>query len=109
MNKMPERLRVMVQWFGGLTVVSDIADLPGSVEYIRGDVVEARIEALESWTPERLARLFHDTYEEYAKNYNWQSQTGGVVWEWLPENNRSLMLAVCETVLAALAGEEKPK
>jgi len=45
MTKMPEKLRIRGEFLGGLAVVTDIAD--NGTEYIRADVAQARIEALE--------------------------------------------------------------
>lgn len=54
-------------------------------------------------TPETLAKLFHDTYEEYAPHYNYQTRPeSSVPFEHLPENNRDLMIAVSETVLGEI-------
>ena len=67
-----------------------------------------RIEALEGATPEQVARLFHDAYEELARDYNWETRPETAVpWDFLPESNRGLMMAVAERVLAALRSEEE--
>ena len=53
-------------------------------------------------TPERLARLFHRFYEELAPEFGYETRTESAVpWEQVPENNRQLMIAVCERVLAS--------
>lgn len=44
----------------------------------------------------QLAKLFHETYERLAVECDWQTQKScQVPWDELPENNKTLMLAVC--------------
>lgn len=66
--------------------------------------LEKRIEAMERWTPEQLALLFHDTYERLAPSHGWQTQERSrKPWEEVPSENKSLMIAVASEVLAALS------
>lgn len=54
-------------------------------------------------TPEQLAVLFHNTYERLAPAFGWRTKKGcNVPFERLPERNRALMIATCQTVLNAL-------
>lgn len=48
---------------------------------------------------ERIARRFHEVYEDFAPSFGWTSQSP-VPWEELPEANRELMLAVVGELLA---------
>jgi hypothetical protein len=48
---------------------------------------------------ERIARRFHEVYEDFAPSFGWQSQSP-VEWEKLPEANRQLMLAVVGELLS---------
>ena len=61
-------------------------------------------EALE---PERLARQFHVLYELNAPEFGYETRKETAVpWDSLPDNNKSLMLAVCREIeSAALAAE----
>lgn len=52
---------------------------------------------------ERLAKLFHDTYERLAPVYNYNTRKASAVpWEDVPENNKSLMVAVAGEIRATL-------
>ena len=49
---------------------------------------------------EQLARLFHETYEELAPNFNYETRRASArPWCDVPENNRNLMIAVAEKIL----------
>ncbi|GAA0897843.1 hypothetical protein [Pseudonocardia zijingensis] len=51
---------------------------------------------------ERLARLFHETYERLAPEHGYETRRESAVpWEQVPANNRALMTAVCEHILAS--------
>jgi hypothetical protein len=51
--------------------------------------------------PETLAQRFHETYERLAPMFGYTTRPETAVpWEQLPEQNRRLMIAVCEEVLA---------
>jgi len=53
------------------------------------------------WTAEGLAKLFHETYERLAPQFNYKTRVESAVpWEDVPENNRKLMIAVCEELLS---------
>ena len=54
-------------------------------------------------TPEELAKLFHDTYEQLAPNFGYTTRKSSAVpWSDVPEPNKSLMIAVAEKVLEEL-------
>ena len=49
---------------------------------------------------EKLAKLFHDTYEELAPSHGYETREASrKPWEDVPENNKGLMIAVCQRVL----------
>lgn len=51
-------------------------------------------------TPDKLARLFHETYEELAPDFGYETRPDSAVrWESVPENNRLLMIATAAVVL----------
>lgn len=48
---------------------------------------------------ERLARRFHETYEQLAPQFGYATRRESAVpWEQVPEANRKLMTAVCEEI-----------
>lgn len=50
---------------------------------------------------EQLARLFHETYEELAPDFNYETRKASAKpWEDVPENNKKLMIAVAERILS---------
>jgi hypothetical protein len=50
--------------------------------------------------PEQLAQLFHETYEELAPNFGYETRKSSAVpWRDVPEPNKSLMIAVAKSVL----------
>lgn len=54
-------------------------------------------------TADDLARLFHDTYERLAPDYQYETRKASAVpWDDVPEPNRSLMVAVAGEVLAVI-------
>lgn len=54
-------------------------------------------------TPEELAQLFHDTYEQLAPNFGYTTRKSSAVpWSDVPEPNKSLMIAVAEKVIEEL-------
>lgn len=70
------------------------ASAPSSPDTPRSTVMDA----------ETLARLFHETYEELAPSHGWETQERSrKVWEEVPAENKSLMIAVAERVLDALS------
>lgn len=53
--------------------------------------------------PERLARAFHEAYERLAPSFGYETRKeSSVPWEQVPEQNRKLMMAVCNEIMAAL-------
>lgn len=50
--------------------------------------------------PEDLARLFHDLYEQFAPEHGYETREATRrPWDEVPEQNRKLMIAVCERIL----------
>lgn len=57
---------------------------------------------------EKLAKLFHDTYEELAPSHGYETREASrKPWAEVPENNKSLMIAVCQRLLDRGELEEK--
>jgi hypothetical protein len=51
-------------------------------------------------TPEKLAELFHETYERLAPQFNYKTRKASAVpWDAVPESNKQLMIAVCAEIL----------
>lgn len=51
---------------------------------------------------EALARFFHDAYERLAPEFAYQTRkASAVAWEDVPDNNRLLMIATAQEVIAA--------
>lgn len=51
-------------------------------------------------TPERLAEFFHENYESLAMKFNYKTRDeSNVPWAEVPENNKKLMMAVCDMVI----------
>jgi CheY-like chemotaxis protein len=60
--------------------------------------------------PERLAQMFHETYERLAPEYGYKTrEESAVPWEAVPEANKKLMIAVCGEILAKLETPEKKR
>jgi hypothetical protein len=58
---------------------------------------------VETIQSEELARFFHATYEQLAPLFDYQTRpASAVAWEVVPDNNKQLMIAVCEQVLVLL-------
>lgn len=58
---------------------------------------------------EELARQFHEAYERLAPSFGYETRKESAVpWDDVPEQNRSLMVAVCAEVLSdrVLAAEQ---
>lgn len=54
-------------------------------------------------TPELLARAFHESYERLAPSFGYDTREDSrQPWEQLPEQNRKLMVATAEAVIAEL-------
>lgn len=57
-------------------------------------------EPLNPPTAAELARFFHETYEELAPSYGYETRKESAVsWENVPEKNKKLMTAVCRLVI----------
>jgi hypothetical protein len=53
-------------------------------------------------TPEKLAQLFHETYERLAPDYGYRTREATAKpWADVPLNNKNLMIAVCKEILNA--------
>jgi hypothetical protein len=51
-------------------------------------------------SPERLAEMFHETYERLAPEHGYETREASAKpWEQVPEQNRGLMVAVAAEVL----------
>jgi hypothetical protein len=62
------------------------------------------METMETRNAERLARLFHETYERLAPSFGYATREASAKpWADVPEPNRSLMIAVAGEVLDARA------
>jgi hypothetical protein len=54
-------------------------------------------------TAEQLARAFHEAYEELAPQYDYDTREDSrQPWAEVPEQNRKLMVATAEAVIARL-------
>lgn len=54
----------------------------------------------------RVARLFHETYERFAPEYDYKTREASAKpWEEVPSNNRTLMIATVDHVLRTLDDE----
>ncbi len=59
-------------------------------------------EALEG---EALAKRFHEVYERLAPDFGYETRRESAVpWEQVPEQNRDLMVAVCDEIARTLLG-----
>ena len=59
--------------------------------------------AAEGMTPEKLASLFHEYYEEEAAKHGWKTQEETrVPFDSLPEANRSAMISTCRRIMEVL-------
>ena len=56
---------------------------------------------------EKLARLFHDTYERLAPAFSYKTRKASAVpWAEVPPNNKGLMIAVAHAVNALIRTEK---
>jgi hypothetical protein len=56
---------------------------------------------------EELAKFFHETYERLASEHGYETRKESAVpWEEVPENNKNLMIAVCQEALQRIRGKE---
>lgn len=54
-------------------------------------------------TPEQLAQKFHETYERLAPSHGYKTRKESAKpWSEVPENNKSLMIAVCAEIIKDL-------
>jgi hypothetical protein len=59
--------------------------------------------AVQPMTPEQLAQQFHETYERLAPEFGYETRRDSAVpWQDVPEQNRSLMTAVCAELVGRL-------
>ncbi len=59
-------------------------------------------------TAEQVAELFHETYERLAPDYSYQTRKASAVpWQYVPENNKQLMIAVAAEVLMHIENERE--
>ncbi len=59
--------------------------------------------------PEKLAQIFHETYERLAPYFNYTTRRATAVpWAQVPDTNKQLMIAVATEVLAALQPTSPP-
>lgn len=50
--------------------------------------------------PENIAESFHEAYERLAPDFGWVTRESTATrWDQIPEENRSLMIAVVEELL----------
>lgn len=56
---------------------------------------------------ERVARRFHDIYEQLAPSFGWKTQEqSAVAWSELPDENRKLMIATVGVIMQELSQEK---
>ena len=72
---------------------------------------EAGAEAQSRWiSPQELAQKFHETYERLAPNFGYETRRESAkLWSDVPQQNKDLMVAVCEEIKLWLAGAEPPE
>jgi hypothetical protein len=55
------------------------------------------------FTPEKLAELFHSTYERLAPSFGYKTREASAKpWADVPEDNKALMVAVCREILEVI-------
>ena len=58
---------------------------------------------------EKLAQLFHETYERLAPEYGYKTREASAVsWGHVPEQNKKLMIAVCRTLIDRETHDQSP-
>jgi len=99
MKRVPENQRQCNCWKSKL---DPVAILAAHDKALTGPL-EARIAELERdvWSdPELLAHFFHDEYEKLAPAYDYETRkASAVAWADVPEKNKALMVAVCESAI----------
>ena len=59
---------------------------------------------------EQLAQLFHETYERLAPDFNYNTRkASAVAWADVPANNKELMIAVANVILAHYKDYKSPE
>lgn len=70
-------------------------------ERLQGVIMEEDSEDRQKLEAEELARFFHETYERLAPEFGYKTRKAtSVPWADVPANNKRLMVAVCERILA---------
>jgi hypothetical protein len=105
----------------GAVAIGQYDHLPkATLESYRLQATEAKAELLRrlgvavsaSPQPEKLAKLFHETYERLAPQFGYETRKESAkAWADVPPNNRRLMLAVCaelSTFFAPAQAQEPP-
>lgn len=60
-------------------------------------------------TPEQLAQLFHQFYEEEAPKHNYKTRaTSRTTWDNVPDNNKNTMIATANRVIKKMFDEGWP-
>lgn len=60
------------------------------------------------WTPEELAKKFHELYERLAPNFGYETRKeSAVAWENVPVKNKALMTEVCAHILTELEEDHR--
>jgi hypothetical protein len=86
----------------GSVVFVNSANFPCKTDCVRCGLESALRASRTHITAEQVAELFHTRYEELAPSFGYSTRKESAVpWKELPENNRKLMIAVSEFVLAA--------
>jgi trehalose-6-phosphatase len=50
--------------------------------------------------PEKLAKRFHELYEQLAPNHGYETRKeSNKPWKEVPENNKALMIDVCKHII----------
>ena len=56
---------------------------------------------LEDTHPEQMAKVFHETYENLANEFGYETRKQSAVpWDKVPDKNKQLMIATCKQVIA---------
>jgi hypothetical protein len=96
-------VKIMEYTHGWIRIsVWDLGDRLGSVAFPPSVLlwVIENVQSPQISQPEKLARLFHETYERLAPEYGYKTRE--VPWDDVPAQNKSLMIAVAAHVLTKL-------
>jgi len=75
------------------------ANYQTAVAHYETGMLQAQAEAAAWQDPERLARIFHETYERLAPTFCYETRKESAVpWDQVPDTNKKLMIAVCREV-----------